>query len=67
MTIHEINKPSQVTYWIGYDDVDGPYVWGQTQTNQLTTCPLTTLEQFTVEQEYLDRGDELGIDVSVIV
>ena len=58
----EINKPDVDTWYILYNVGGSIYHYGLTTEDQVTTSDFTELETFTVEQDYLDRLAELGID-----
>jgi len=59
---HIINKPNERTYYI---ILNGNTVYGYLDTDQvLTSGKGGTMEEFTVEQDWLDRLEELGIDVN---
>ena len=57
-----IQFPSVDTYYISYDNDQAFLHNGMTETNQQTENALDVMETFTVEQDYLDRLDALGIE-----
>ena len=58
--MHEINKPTQITYFLAFSNDETICHYGKINTNQCLTVNQPNLETFFVKQDWIVRAADFG-------